>query len=123
MSIRTTMTRKMSFAFRDFVVVRYVESGMNNVDFARHATEHLPFPVTQAMVRTMLQDLDIAPNITRQTAAGRVNTQARIAELEDRFDRFTSSVTLDVIDLRDQAKALADSVRALAVRQNSKESK
>ena len=95
MSARTTMTRKMSFAFRDFVMVRYVESGMNNVDFARHATEHLPFPVTQAMVRTMLQDLDIAPNVVRNTAVGRTNVQllsARVEELEAQVQRLATMV-------------------------------
>ena len=93
MSQRTTMTRKMSFEFADYVKAKYLESGLNNVKFAAQATEHLPFPVTQTMVRTMLQDLDIAPNVSRNTAVGRANVQllsARVVELEAQVQRLVS---------------------------------
>jgi len=99
---RTTMTRKMSFAFADFIEAQYKATGLNNVEFARHATEHLPFPVTQTMVRSMCRDLDIPPNVTRQTAQGQANVQL----LTDRVGA-----------LEEQVKFLVQTVRALAKRQ------
>jgi hypothetical protein len=90
---RTSISRKQAFTVADYIKSTYVDSGLDNVAFAKQATEYLGLTIRKITIANLLEDLEIPANHGRRKPTDSVGDclalTARVQALEEQMQKLT----------------------------------
>jgi len=82
-----TLTMPQNHNLINYIMLEYTDSGLNDTEFAKKASETLGFLVNKGHIATRRYEFGIEPNTNQPTIFKKLSIEARVKELEDQVNQ------------------------------------